>query len=55
MIEDHDLVDHGQLQMRVRVIEGDPRVLRQQDDEPTEQDQDERGPGRRPVGRDRIA
>ena len=30
VIEDHDLVDHGQFQMRVGIVEGNAPVLHQQ-------------------------
>ena len=42
VIEHHHLVDHRQFQVRVRIVERDPAVLRQQDDEPAQQHQGER-------------
>ena len=48
VVEHHDLVDHGQLEVGVRVVERDAAVLGEQDDEPAQQDQRERGTRRRP-------
>ena len=50
VVEHHDLVDHGQLQVRVRVVERDARVLRQHDHEQARHDHDQRG-SRPPPGR----
>ena len=33
VVEHHDLVDHRQLEVRVRIVDGDARVLREQHDE----------------------
>ena len=49
VVEDHHLVDHRQLEVRVRVVERDPAVLGEEDDEPARHDEDERGPRGEPA------
>jgi hypothetical protein len=42
VVEHHDLVDHRELEVRVRVVERDAAVLGQQHDEPARDDQHHR-------------
>ncbi len=44
VVEDHHLVDHRQLEVRVRVVEGDPAVLGEEDDPPAHRDENEGRP-----------
>ena len=46
VVQHHHLVDHGQLQVGVRVVHRDARVLRQQDDREGRRDQHEQRPAR---------
>ena len=55
VVEDHDLVDHGELEVRVRVVERDAGVLRQQHHEQRRADHQQRGGRRRQACRQRAA
>ena len=48
VVEDHDLVDHRQLEVRARVVDGDARVLGERDHEQPDDDQHHRGGGSLP-------
>ncbi len=48
MVQHHDLVNHGQLQVRVRIVERHAGVLGQKDDEPARDDEHQRRTGAMP-------